>query len=184
MAIFNIPITSAINNDRRRFSLTVAEPPIDTSLDVMLNLSVAAVSALLVGVIKSRSSYLMPFFGIQLYNFFLVLPKTFHPPFYAHISGYTLNGQNVRPPHKDEFPSMPNNDSLIFGASSEFLQLLFRIYFICAVWKCYRYLKLKKLMMPLRRSNYLHDIDVSVLLIGVYVYLYVYTRVVGQEFLE
>jgi hypothetical protein len=111
------------------------------------------------GIVKGRPSYLMPFFWIQLCDFFFSLP-TFLTSLYT-TPGYNnhWDTQSVTVPNthaagsvldvKRLWPSASTStlytSSLIFTAGV----LLFKGYFLVLVWKCYRYLKMREMILPL-----------------------------------
>lgn len=128
----------------------------------MYLLSASVSAMLLYGVTKSRPSYLMPFFWLRLCEFMFLLPTfistlyehPFHPNnFYeaqsmpgslkyerAHWNGF----QNSHPIHK----------SLAFTT----VVLIVQAYFLCVVWKCYRYLKVRELILPVHMPSSAADL--------------------------
>lgn len=144
-----------------------------SSLAVVIYMMCATVSGMLLyGVIKGRPSYLMPFFWIQLCDFFFSLPS-FLTSLYAtpgynnqhwdaqavtvpntHTSGSVLDVKRIWP---SASTTTLYTSSLIFTAAV----LLFKGYFLCVVWKCYRYLKMREMILPLHlpySSNHGTDI--------------------------
>ncbi|XP_074601776.1 lysosomal-associated transmembrane protein 4B-like [Brevipalpus obovatus] len=126
------------------------------TLLLMVNLMVAIVSAMLIyGVTKSKASYLMPFFGIQLYHFLFSLPSALQ----------NLNLSAHQYPRSSPFSTSPvtspsdarsmmrpgdaDNTAYTFGVLTTLGDFLLDIYFICVVWKCYHYLKMKEISTAL-----------------------------------
>ncbi len=75
----------------------------------------------------------------------------------------------------------PNNlytSSLLFTT----LIVLFKSYFLCVVWKCYRYLRMKEMVLPLQLP-YHHNIsnDVSILTILLF-FLSIYVNLIDKQF--
>lgn len=123
------------------------------ALAVIVYLMCATVSGMLLfGVVKSRPSYLMPFFWIQLCDFFFSLPS-FLSSLYATPGSPYVNHyqQSHSPPGGLVGKFWPHSGPS--GAPSTLLIstciILFKGYFLCVVWKCYRYLKMKEMVLPL-----------------------------------
>ena len=122
----------------------------------LLGASVSAI--LLYGVTKSRPACLMPFFWLRLCEFMALLP-TFISSLYDHpIHGmydqhpgipksFTYERPMMWPPQGQPQP----HKSLFFTT----MVLMVQGYFLCVVWKCFRYLKVRELILPLHmpRSN-------------------------------
>jgi len=124
-----------------------------TSLAIIIYMMCATVSAMLLyGVIKSRPSYLMPFFGIQLCDFFFTLPA-----FMTSLYSTPANHNQWESPHgnsgwMDVKRVWPNATPTAVYTSSLLVTtciVLFKAYFLCVVWKCYRYLKMKEMILPM-----------------------------------
>lgn len=126
---------------------------------IPMHLLGASVSAILLyGVTKSKPACLMPFFWLRLCEFMSLLP-TFISSLYDH----PIHGMY------DQHPGMPKSfgydrptimwpqgqphpqKSLFFTT----IVLMIQGYFLCVVWKCFRYLKVRELILPLHmpRSN-------------------------------
>ena len=122
-----------------------------TSLAVIMYMMCATVAGMLLfGVVKSRPSYLMPFFWIQLCDFFFSLPS-FLSSLYAtpmHHSPYS-GGSWSTATNQLKFGSSHHTSSLLIATCI----ILFKGYFLCVVWKCYRYLKMKEMILPLHVSG-------------------------------
>lgn len=98
------------------------------------------ISGLLIyGVMKSRSSYLIPFFLMQLFYFFKSV--SFFLESYANYQQSLLrSGSNneLMDMQKKDLPPQ-SYPILVF-----FFTLLYKLYFITCVFKCYKYIKLKE----------------------------------------
>ena len=139
-----------------------------TSLAIVVYMLLTLVSAMLLfGVLKNKPTYILPFFGIQFIDFLFTLPQfltsLYNQPNHPHY--------NVLNERRSTFLDMrhiwpnasPNNvytSSLLFTT----LIVLFKSYFLCVVWKCYRYLRMKELVLPLHLPHFSHNIanDVSI----------------------
>jgi len=141
------------------------------SLAVVVYMASATVSAMLLyGVVKGRPSYLMPFFWIRLCDFFFSLP-TFMATLYAnpaysasshwnsesngHHSFSHSSASSPPPGFTDMRKVWPAGSH--GGAPSLLVAtcvILFKGYFLCVVWKCYRYLKMREMIIPLQLSAY------------------------------
>lgn len=98
------------------------------------------ISALLIyGVVKSRSSYLIPFFLMQLFYFFKSV--SFFLESYANYQQSILRNSNgLMDMQKKDLPPIPNSYPILIF----FFTLLYKLYFITCVFKCYKYIKLKE----------------------------------------
>lgn len=140
------------------------------SLAAVIFLMCAAVSGMLLfGVVKAKPSYLMPFFWIKLCDFFFTLP-TFLSTLYGPHHGY---GHHPPPSLQASFDSgahTPNPGLMdvrkVFPSGSigthsllvSTCVVLSKGYFLCVVWKCYRYLKMREMILPL----HLHSSSIGV----------------------
>ncbi|RWS31150.1 hypothetical protein B4U80_00728 [Leptotrombidium deliense] len=134
-----------------RHSMNAVHRSTATYLAITTYLFCATASGMLLyGVIKSRPAYLMPFFGIQLFDFFFSLPS-FLSSLYAHTAHYNdLDATNPR--FLDVKRVWPNaSPAAIYSLSLLFAVciMLYKSYFLCVVWKCYRYLKIQEIMLPI-----------------------------------
>jgi hypothetical protein len=125
------------------------------SLAVLIYLMAATVSAMLLfGVVQSRPSYLMPFFWIRLCDFFFSLPA-FLSSLYANPA-YASHWEQSHATPSPGFidvkrvwpPGSAGSNSLLVSTCV----ILFKGYFLCVVWKCYRYLKMREMILPLQLS--------------------------------
>jgi len=133
-------------------------------LAAVIYLMCAGVSAMLLyGVVKSRPSYLMPFFWIKLCDFFFSLPTFLstlygpqhpygphHPPSSLAAAANFDSGNHSNGSGLDMRKVFPSGSSM--GTHSLLVAtcvILFKGYFLCVVWKCYRYLKMREMLLPL-----------------------------------
>lgn len=102
-------------------------------------------SLLIYGVTRCKPSYLIPFFLMQLFYFFRSV--SFFLENYTSMQASYQNGNVYRteiyenlsksPSKVQDVP--PSYQMLVFSFS-----LLYKLYFIACVFKCYKYLKLKE----------------------------------------
>ena len=124
------------------------------ALAVVVYLMCATVSGMLLfGVVKSRPSYLMPFFWIQLCDFFFSLPSFLSSLYASPGSPYANHYQQTHsPPGGLVGKFWPHSSPGVAPTSTLLIStciILFKGYFLCVVWKCYRYLKMKEMVLPL-----------------------------------
>lgn len=119
----------------------------------LLGASVSAI--LLYGVTKSKPACLMPFFWLRLWEFIVLLP-TYISSLYDHpIHSMYDQHPGIPKPVAYDRPIMWSQGqphrSLFFTT----MFLMVQGYFLCVVWKCFRYLKVRELILPLHmpRSN-------------------------------
>jgi len=141
-----------------------------TSLAIVVYMLLSLVSAMLLfGVIKSKPTYILPFVGIQFIDFLFTLPQfltsLYSQPNSHHYQNWSERRTNSFLDMRHIWPNAsPNNlytSSLLFTT----LIVLFKSYFLCVVWKCYRYLRMKELVLPLHLPHFNHNItqDVSII---------------------
>ena len=102
-------------------------------------------SLLIYGVMRYKPSYLIPFFLMQLFYFFRSV--SFFLENYATMQASYQNGNVYRAEIYDNLSKNPSKvhevpqsyQMLVFSFS-----LLYKLYFIACVFKCYKYLKLKE----------------------------------------
>ncbi|XP_053207701.1 lysosomal-associated transmembrane protein 4A-like [Panonychus citri] len=134
-------------DDMRRF-MAVNRPT--STLLFMIHLLVAIVSAILIyGVTKSKASYLMPFFGIQLYHFLFSLPSSLSQLNVSANQYRNHYGSNTVTSPSDVRSILRADATHTFSVLATLIDFLCDICFICIIWKCYRYLKMKEIQASL-----------------------------------
>lgn len=147
-------------------------------ISVLMYLLLAWVSALLLyGVIKSKPRYILPFFGIQFIDYLFTLPQFFalftNPyHYYAETAKTTKNMMEMHGMNTgggaaldsklstSDFDDMPNTTVWTSTYQRNFqvytttllvmtFFMIFKTYFLCVVWKCYRYLHMKEFILPI-----------------------------------
>lgn len=147
-------------------------------ISVLMYLLLAWVSAMLLyGVIKSKPRYILPFFGIQFIDYLFTLPQFFalftNPYHYYATSAKTtknmmeIHGVNSVPDSKlgtSDFDDLANTTVWASSYQRNFqvytttllvmtFFMIFKTYFLCVVWKCYRYLHMKEFILPITLHN-------------------------------
>lgn len=132
----DVPLTSFDNGHRS----TAA------AVNILTRGIMASVSAVgIYAVISGRAALLMPLYAILLVDFFFALPAFYNrdidPSFADSMSdfrGYS-NGNN----------QYARYSFMLFST----ITMVVKIYFLCVIWKCYRYLRLIELVSPIRLSE-------------------------------
>jgi len=103
-------------------------------------------SLLIYGITKCKPSYLFPFFLMQLFYFFRSISF-----FLEHYANYQAYQNTVYRGEGYESSSKSQNEQsypmLIF-----FFSLIYKLYFISCVFKCYKYLKIKEATMQINQN--------------------------------
>ena len=122
------------------------------ALILVSNFIFTIISAFLIyGCAKNRPTLLLPFFGVQLFDFFHKFSS-----FIDRMDMSALHEQRVADgPFMNALTTKdrPNTPRYRDGNSPEYgsvmftmlVVLLYKFYFILVVWKCYKYLRLKEL---------------------------------------
>ncbi|XP_054153249.1 lysosomal-associated transmembrane protein 4A-like [Oppia nitens] len=145
-------------------SLSDSNRSASASLAIVVYMLLSMVSAMLLyGVIKSRPTYILPFFGIQFIDFLFTLPQ-FLTSLYAHPNGNHYQNwvdrrtSNTFLDMRHLWPNASSNNVYTSSLLLMTLIVLFKSYFLCVVWKCYRYLRMKELVLPLHLPHFNHNI--------------------------
>lgn len=158
-----------------------------TGISLLMYLLMSLVSSMLLyGVLKSKPSYILPFFGIQFIDYLFTMPQFLasiytHPYHTYYVNKATvakdLAGGDLRevwtPSSIDSSSTSWNevghfnggglrmntgsDSAQLYTTSVLFmtLQLIVKTYFLCLVWKCYRYLHMQQFILPLTLSGHL-----------------------------
>lgn len=156
MSFMNILIllskfTIDFNLDKENANPSHLDPRFKTNKLIVLyiiaeSLKLLISSLLIYGVTRCKPSYLIPFFLMQMFYFFRSV--SFFLENYTNMQTSYQNGNVYRteitydnlsksPTKVQDVP--PSYQMLIF-----FFSLLYKLYFITCVFKCYKYLKLKE----------------------------------------
>ena len=118
---------------------------------ILTRIVVASVSAVgIYAVISSRAALLMPLYAMLLVDFFFALPAFYNRDIdssfsdgFSDFKNYTPNGHTQHTRYS----------FVLFTTTT----MIIKIYFLCVIWKCYRYLRLIELVSPIRLGeNYPH----------------------------
>lgn len=126
-------------------SMHLAQP---IALFLFVHLMLTVITAMLIyGCIRGRSVFMVPFLGIQLFEF------------YQHFSVFLTDLEHPINSSKMNAVTSSAYSSIMFR---NLISVLYRLYFICVVWKCFKYLRLKELAaMPPTQILIRQSFDVS-----------------------
>lgn len=116
------------------------------AVNILSRIIMASVSAVgIYAVISGRAALLMPLYAILLVDFFFALPAFYNRDLDPTLVDSLADFKNY---------STGNNQytrySLMLFST---ITMVIKIYFLCVVWKCYRYLRLIELVSPIRLSE-------------------------------
>jgi hypothetical protein len=107
---------------------------------LMLLGCMATSTVLILGVIKKRPGYLVPYMSVQVFAFCISCLLVFSFFSYIHVFKYHISRQPNSLPMKSYLMQM-NDDHLILAVIlSSVLLLVIQAYFMAVVWSCYKYL--------------------------------------------
>lgn len=132
----NEPSLAAVDN---RHKSTAA------AVNILSRIIMASVSAVAIyAVISGRAALLMPLYAMLLVDFFFALPAFYN----RDLDSSLADGLS-------DFKNYPNNNQYTRYSLMLFstITMIVKIYFLCVIWKCYRYLRLIELVSPLRLSE-------------------------------
>lgn len=116
------------------------------AIHIFTRIVMASVSAIgIYAVISGRAALLMPLYAMLLVDFFFSLPA-----FYNRDVDPTLADSMA------DFRSYPTGTNQYTRYSAMLFStiiMIVKIYFLCVIWKCYRYLRLIELVSPIRLSE-------------------------------
>lgn len=116
------------------------------AVHIFTRIVTASVSAIgIYAVISGRAALLMPLYAMLLVDFFFALPA-----FYNRDLDPTLADS------MSDFRGYPTNNNQYTRYSAMLfstITMIVKIYFLCVIWKCYRYLRLIELVSPIRLSE-------------------------------
>lgn len=122
------------------------------AMTIFSKIILASVSAVgIYAVVSGRAALLMPLYAMLLVDFFFALPAIYNQDLNSQFSDGLHPGDFARA-HNSMQPGIPqhNRYTLIL---IPIIAILVRMYFLCVVWKCYRYLRLIELVTPIRLSE-------------------------------
>lgn len=116
------------------------------AVSIFSRIIVASVSALAIyAVVSGRAALLMPLYAVLLVDFFFALPAIYSRDPDAPIQDHFTEFKNY--PHRDN--QIPRISLMLVSV----ITMIARIYFLCVIWKCYRYLRLIELITPIRLTE-------------------------------
>lgn len=114
------------------------------AVNILARIIMASVSAVgIYAVISGRAALLMPLYAILLVDFFFSLPA-----FYNRDSDPSFSSDHMG--DLRAYPSPTNSQYTRYSIMLfSTLMMIIKIYFLCVIWKCYRYLRLIELVSPI-----------------------------------
>lgn len=106
--------------------------------------SVAAVG--IYAVISGRAALLMPLYAILLVDFFFALPAFYNRDLDPSLTDGMTDFSRSYGPGNNQYTRY----SLMLFST---IVMIVKIYFLCVIWKCYRYLRLIELVSPIRLAE-------------------------------
>lgn len=106
--------------------------------------SVAAVG--IYAVISGRAALLMPLYAILLVDFFFALPAFYNRDLDPSLADGISDFSRSYSPGNNQYTRY----SLMLFST---IMMIVKIYFLCVIWKCYRYLRLIELVSPIRLAE-------------------------------
>lgn len=148
--LLNTEIT--LNEQVNDLGLTVDQRHKSTAIavNILSRIITASVSAVgIYAVISGRAALLMPLYATLLVDFFYALPDFYNTDLEVPSSDVLSEMRPYSTASNNQFPF--TRYSLMLFAS---IQMIVKVYFLCVVWKCYRYLRLIELVSPIRISEF------------------------------
>lgn len=116
------------------------------AIHIFTRIVMASVSAIgIYAVISGRAALLMPLYAMLLVDFFFSLPA-----FYNRDVDPTLADSMA---DFRSYPAGSNQYTRYSAMLFSTILMIVKIYFLCVIWKCYRYLRLIELVSPIRLSE-------------------------------
>lgn len=116
------------------------------ALNIFSRIVMASVSAVgIYAVISGRAALLMPLYAMLLVDFFFALPAFYNKDLDPSLADSLADFRNY-PTGNNQYARY----SLMFFST---ITMIVKIYFLCVIWKCYRYLRLIELVSPLRLAE-------------------------------
>lgn len=119
------------------------------AVNIFSRIIIASVAALAIyAVMYNRAALLMPLYAVLLVDFFFALPNAYNrDPDNSNISPAFDDMKGVGPMGRENH--LPRYSFVLFTTFA----MIARIYFLCVIWKCYRYLRLIELVTPIRFTD-------------------------------
>jgi len=128
-----------LNLDERHKSTAAA-------VNILARIIMASVSAVgIYAVISGRAALLMPLYAMLLVDFFFALPAFYNRDIDPSLADSLADFRN--------YPAGSNQYTRYSLMLFSTITMIVKIYFLCVIWKCYRYLRLIELVSPIRLSD-------------------------------
>lgn len=116
------------------------------AINILTRIIMASVSAVgIYAVISGRAALLMPLYAILLIDFFFALPSFYNKDLDPSLADGIIDMRN--------YSASSNTYTRYSIMLVSTISMIVKIYFLCVIWKCYRYLRLIELVSPLRLSE-------------------------------
>lgn len=140
------------------------------AINILGRVIMASVSAVgIYAVISGRAALLMPLYAMLLVDFFFALPAFYNRDLdsslvdgFGNFKGYPDTG-GLGQPGLGGGGGVIGSGGGVGPANSQYTRysliavstatMIVKIYFLCVIWKCYRYLRLIELVSPIRLSE-------------------------------
>lgn len=139
-----------VNDQATGFDLEERHKSTTAAANIFARIIMASVSAVgIFAVISGRAALLMPLYAILLVDFFFALPAFYNrdPSLADNIGDYRN--------YSHDGSQYARYSIMLFS----FISVIVKIYFLCVIWKCYRYLRLIELVSPVRLGEFYPHIN-------------------------
>lgn len=138
------PTSDQIDNDLHFAMIDDRQKATLAAEHLLTRMVVASVSAVgIYAVISGRAALLMPLYAMLLVDFFFALPAFYSRDMETSFGDTFRDLKN----YGNAGPSQYNRYSFVLFTTTT---MILKIYFLCVIWKCYRYLRLIELVSPIR----------------------------------
>lgn len=121
------------------------------AMTILTRVIMASVSAVgIYAVVSGRAALLMPLYAMLLVDFFFALPAIYNRDLDASFSDGWSSADMARNHYQPGAYPQYNRYTMILVPT---IAMIVKIYFLCVVWKCYRYLRLIELVTPIRLAE-------------------------------
>lgn len=146
--LLNAELSTSMNEDMNQIGISIDERHRSTqiAIHIMSRLVMASVSAVgIYAVITGRAALLMPLYAMLLVDFFFALPAFYNRDLDSSLADSMADFRN----YSNGNNQYTRYSFMIFST----ITMIVKIYFLCVIWKCYRYLRLIELVSPIRLSE-------------------------------
>lgn len=135
-----------LNDQSAGFDIDDRHRSTAAAVTILTRIVMAVVSAVAIyAVVSGRAALLMPLYAMLLVDFFFALPAFYNRDLDPSLADGLSDFKNY-PAGTTQYTRY---SLLIFST----ITMIVKIYFLCVIWKCYRYLRLIELVSPIRLSE-------------------------------